>query len=314
MDVPDATLEAHVPPFALQPLVENAIRHGVARRSEGGKVVVSARRVDGRLQLRVVDDGPGLAAEKVREGIGLRNTRDWLQQLYGSSQQLAFREAGRGRAGGADGASLENVMAALRTVVVEDERLARRKLVMLLSTEPGVELVGECGTAEEAVNLLRAEHPDLVFLDIQLPGMDGFEVLQHAGLENVGHVVVVTAHDRYALKAFDVAAIDYLLKPYDRTRLRQTLARVQGRGTSDLHGRLLALAERLGAGSERLHRLVIREGNGSASWTWAASTGSRVRTTTSRSGWARLSTWSAPPCSGWSSAWIRRGSSGSIGG
>jgi len=151
-------------------------------------------------------------------------------------------------------------MAALRTVVVEDERLARRKLVMLLSTEPGVELVGECGTAEDAVNLLRAERPDLVFLDIQLPGMDGFEVLQHAGLENVGHVVVVTAHDRYALKAFDVAAIDYLLKPYDRTRLRQTLARVQGRGTSDLHGRLLALAERLGAGSERLHRLVIREG------------------------------------------------------
>jgi len=91
VDVPDSTLEAHVPPFALQPLVENAIRHGVAKRSQGGKVLVSARRVDGRLQLRVVDDGPGLAVEKVREGIGLRNTRDRLQQLYGASQQLAFR-------------------------------------------------------------------------------------------------------------------------------------------------------------------------------------------------------------------------------
>jgi LytS/YehU family sensor histidine kinase len=91
VDVPDSTLEAHVPPFALQPLVENAIRHGVAKRSQGGKVLVSARRVDGRLQLRVVDDGPGLAAEKVREGIGLRNTRDRLQQLYGAAQQLAFR-------------------------------------------------------------------------------------------------------------------------------------------------------------------------------------------------------------------------------
>ncbi len=150
-------------------------------------------------------------------------------------------------------------MVALRTVVVEDERLARRKLVMMLSTEPGVAIVGECGTADEAIELLRNERPDLVFLDIRLPGMDGFEVLQRAGLENVGHVVVVTAHDRYALKAFDVAAIDYLLKPYDRTRLRQTLARVQGRGTSDMHGRLLALAERLGAGSERLHRLVVKE-------------------------------------------------------
>jgi len=155
---------------------------------------------------------------------------------------------------------------------------------MLLATEPGVELVGECGTAEDAVNLLRAERPDLVFLDIQLPGMDGFEVLQHAGLENVGHVVVVTAHDRYALKAFDVAAIDYLLKPYDRTRLRQTLARVQGRGTSDLHGRLLALAERLGAGSERLHRLVIREGErirfldvGSVDWFESADNYVKVR-------------------------------------
>jgi len=175
-------------------------------------------------------------------------------------------------------------MPTLRTVVVEDERLARRKLVMLLATEPGVELVGECGTAEDAVNLLRAERPDLVFLDIQLPGMDGFEVLQHAGLENVGHVVVVTAHDRYALKAFDVAAIDYLLKPYDRTRLRQTLARVQGRGTSDLHGRLLALAERLGAGSERLHRLVIREGErirfldvGSVDWFESADNYVKVR-------------------------------------
>ena len=148
----------------------------------------------------------------------------------------------------------------LRTMVVEDERIARRKLVMLLSTEPGVEVVGECGTAEEAIDAIRNERPDLLFLDIQLPTMDGFEVLQRAGLENVGRVVVVTAHDRYALKAFDVAAIDYLLKPYDRTRLRQTLARVEGRGTSDLHGRLLALAERLGSGSERVHRLVVREG------------------------------------------------------
>jgi len=83
VDVPDSTLEAHVPPFALQPLVENAIRHGVAKRSQGGKVLVSARRVDGRLQLRVVDDGPGLAVEKVREGIGLRNAAERLRLLFG---------------------------------------------------------------------------------------------------------------------------------------------------------------------------------------------------------------------------------------
>jgi two-component system LytT family sensor kinase len=95
VDVPDATRDAHVPPFALQPLVENAIRHGIAKRSGGGQVLVSARQVADRLQLRVVDDGPGLAG-KVREGIGLRNTRDRLQQLYGGAQQLTFRRPDSG--------------------------------------------------------------------------------------------------------------------------------------------------------------------------------------------------------------------------
>ena len=204
-------------------------------------------------------------------------------------------------------------MATLRTVVVEDERLARRKLVMMLSTEPGVSIVGECGTAEEAVELLRNERPDLVFLDIRLPGMDGFEVLQRAGLENVGHVVVVTAHDHYALKAFDVAAIDYLLKPFDRTRLRQTLARVQGRGTSDMHGRLLALAERLGAGPSGCTGWWSRSRSASASSMSTRSSGSRVPTTTSRceSDWP--STWCGPRCSGWRGDWTRRDSFGSTG-
>ena len=155
---------------------------------------------------------------------------------------------------------MENAVKRLRTVVVEDERLARRKLAMLLSTEPGVELIAECGTAEDAVEVLRAERPDLVFLDVQMPEMDGFEVLEQVGLENLGHVVVVTAHDRYALRAFDVEAIDYLLKPYDRSRLRQALARAQGRGRADPHDRVLTLAERLRATPEWLRRLVVREG------------------------------------------------------
>ena len=90
VDVPESALGARVPPFSLQPLVENAIRHGVSRRPLGGQVVVSARQVADRLQLRVTDDGPGLGPEMVREGIGLRNTRDRLQQLYGNAQQLAF--------------------------------------------------------------------------------------------------------------------------------------------------------------------------------------------------------------------------------
>lgn len=177
---------------------------------------------------------------------------------------------------------MENTLKALRTVVVEDERLARRKLAMLLSTEPGVELIAECGTAAEAVEVLRAQRPDLVFLDIQMPEMDGFEVLEQVGPENLGHVVVVTAHDRYALRAFDVEAVDYLLKPYDRTRLRQALARAHGRGKADPHDRVLSLAERLRATPEWLRRLVVRDGErihffDVASVTWFESADNYVR-------------------------------------
>jgi len=97
LDVPAATLAAHLPPFSLQPLVENAIHHGVAGRARGGRVTVTARQVNDRLQLRVTDDGPGLETSlPAREGVGLRNTRARLRQLYGDAQVLAFRrpEAG----------------------------------------------------------------------------------------------------------------------------------------------------------------------------------------------------------------------------
>jgi len=92
MDVAPGALEARLPPFSLQPLVENAIHHGVASRDRGGQVTISARRVDGRLQLRVADDGPGPSTPHPREGVGLRNTRARLRQLYGDSQQLQLRQ------------------------------------------------------------------------------------------------------------------------------------------------------------------------------------------------------------------------------
>jgi hypothetical protein len=91
VDVPASTLGARIPPFSLQPLVENAIHHGVAITADGGRVTISARKVEERLQLRVLDDGPGLATPHLREGVGLRNTRARLRQLYGESQQLLFR-------------------------------------------------------------------------------------------------------------------------------------------------------------------------------------------------------------------------------
>ncbi|HUM10288.1 MAG TPA: histidine kinase [Myxococcaceae bacterium] len=92
MDVAPATLEARLPAFSLQPLVENAIHHGVASRDQGGRVTIVARRIDGRLQLRVADDGPGPGVLPPREGVGLRNTRARLHQLYGESQELQLRQ------------------------------------------------------------------------------------------------------------------------------------------------------------------------------------------------------------------------------
>lgn len=117
----------------------------------------------------------------------------------------------------------------LRALIVDDERLAREKLRRLLE-EPDagpVVVVGEAANGHQAVERVRREHPDLLFLDIQMPGMDGFAVIEELLVEELPAVVFVTAHDEYAVRAFEVEAVDYLLKPFDRLRLKQTLDRVR---------------------------------------------------------------------------------------
>jgi two-component system, LytTR family, response regulator len=115
----------------------------------------------------------------------------------------------------------------LRTLVVDDEELARRRLLTLLRGEPGVEVVGECENGAQAIAAIEAHAPDLVFLDVQMPEVDGFGVLEAVGAERMPAVVFVTAYDRYALRAFDVHALDYLLKPFARPRFEQALARAR---------------------------------------------------------------------------------------
>src|SRR5689334_13973929 len=129
----------------------------------------------------------------------------------------------------------------IRTLVVDDEPLARERLRKLLEAEPDVEVVGECANGMEALAAVSKEQPDLLFLDVQMPEVDGFGVI--AGLEEpVPAVIFVTAYDRFALKAFEVHALDYLLKPFDRERFQKALARarnlVQQRKTGDLSRRL----------------------------------------------------------------------------
>ena len=118
-------------------------------------------------------------------------------------------------------------MTKLRVLLVDDEPLARERLRSLLRTEPAVEIVGECGSGTEAIAVIRSTALDLVFLDMQMPGCDGLEVLAELPLENRPAIVFATAHEEFALDAFKVQALDYLLKPFDRERLQTALARAQ---------------------------------------------------------------------------------------
>src|SRR5919112_1975776 len=112
-----------------------------------------------------------------------------------------------------------------RVLIVDDEPLARERIRTLLADEPGFEIVGEAGDGTTAAESIMALQPDLVFLDIQMPGADGFDVIEAIGPDKMPFVVFVTAYDRYALRAFDVHALDYLLKPFDRERFRDALTR-----------------------------------------------------------------------------------------
>ncbi len=113
------------------------------------------------------------------------------------------------------------------TLLVDDEALGRERLRTLLAAEPDVEIVGECADGPAAVSAIGKQKPGLVFLDIQMPGMDGFDVLQALGAKKLPAVVFVTAYDEHALRAFDARALDYVLKPASRARLRQALERVR---------------------------------------------------------------------------------------
>jgi two-component system LytT family response regulator len=109
----------------------------------------------------------------------------------------------------------------MKTLIIDDERLARKELIGLLKQFPEIEIAAECANAEEAKAAIALHHPELIFLDIQMPGKNGFELLQE--LEAVPKVIFVTAYDEYALKAFEVNALDYLLKPVEEERLADAM-------------------------------------------------------------------------------------------
>ncbi len=149
---------------------------------------------------------------------------------------------------------------ALRTLIVDDEPLARERLRQLCRAERDLEVIGDCGDGQAAVESIESLHPDLVFMDVRMPGMDGFAVLEAVGPERFPSVVFVTAYDEYAVRAFDVHAVDYLLKPVSRERFGRAVERVRGQGTEGVSEKLLALLGDLRREERYLERLLIRSG------------------------------------------------------
>lgn len=148
----------------------------------------------------------------------------------------------------------------LRALIVDDEPIARRRIRRLLR-DADVDVVGQCGDGASAVEAVRSIKPDVLFLDVQMPELDGFEVVQALGSESLPAVVFVTAFDQYALRAFDVHALDYLLKPVEADRLLQALDRVrQWRAThrESQDPRLAALLTQLTADRRFLKRVPVR--------------------------------------------------------
>ncbi len=143
----------------------------------------------------------------------------------------------------------------LRAIIVDDEPAARRGVRMLLERDAGVEVVGEAAGGAEAAELMQAAKPDLAFLDVQMPGCDGFEALAKVGPGVAPAVVFVTAYDEHALRAFEVNAVDYLLKPYDDVRfyaaLQRAKAEIRRRQTEAVNTRLTQLLDYIQQSSAR---------------------------------------------------------------
>jgi len=151
----------------------------------------------------------------------------------------------------------------LRALIVDDEQPARDLIAILLRDEPDVQVVGECSNGRDAVAAIQRLSPDLVFLDVQMPGLDGFGVLAKLPAERLPLVVFVTAFDQHAIRAFEVHALDYLLKPFEYDRLRQAVRRARtelARGSSAAcQARLLTLLEELRPGGQSWNRLAVRD-------------------------------------------------------
>ena len=152
----------------------------------------------------------------------------------------------------------------IRTLIVDDEALGRKRVRKLLESEPECEIIGECSDGQEAVAAMRSFTPDLVFLDVQMPELNGFEVLAQLEVERLPVIIFVTAHDQFALKAFEAQAIDYLLKPFEDERFYQSVERakayLEGHESRKMHERLQSLVKSLSPQTRLITRMAVKTG------------------------------------------------------
>jgi two-component system LytT family response regulator len=153
----------------------------------------------------------------------------------------------------------------IRLLIVDDEALARARIRKLLALEPGLDILGECSNGPEAIAFIREHRPDLVFLDVQMPEVSGFDVLLALPAELWPAVVFVTAHDQHAIEAFEVHALDYLLKPFTQARLLSAVQRarqhIQARDLAPLHQQLAQWLKSSAAEPAYLGRIAVKTGN-----------------------------------------------------
>jgi two-component system LytT family response regulator len=153
----------------------------------------------------------------------------------------------------------------ISALIVDDEPLARKFVRRMLEKHPSVETLGECGNGRETVGAIREKKPDLVFLDVQMPEMDGLTTLETLGAEGLPQIVFVTAYEQYAIRAFEIHALDYLLKPFDQPRFDKAMARVYekfaDRGQAQIEQKqIAALLESVANKPLYLERLVVKTG------------------------------------------------------
>ena len=225
-DVAPASGEWLVPPLILQPLVENAIKHGIARRTEPGLIRISAQPEGATLVVRIANT----AAERVttaRDGKGMWITRNRLETTYGSTGGVELTKKGGFMEVTVTGTGGRGMSADIKVLIVDDEPPSRKMLSSYADRHPGIARRSVAESGRAAVEAIERDPPDIVLLDIEMPELDGFGVLaevERRGLDGP-MIVFVTAYERYAVRAFDIHAVDYLLKPVSYERFETAIDR-----------------------------------------------------------------------------------------